>query len=542
MAIPVALSKISSVGATEQPNGNGIGTPGVTGGAGGGSSGVVPLGADWVQNDQMFFLQDVSNGHPADYHYTRAVAMVQFGQYKSNNIIFGSTSNLLLDSQGVGVAAATLYWYAPVVQSIQVRVNAPDGPLFAVYGNVGSASTEEWVRDGTTFYLQDATSGDPMSPVNTLATTVLFFATTGRALRDPAGNQRAIALRDRESARFLNFLPGSTSFYTASPDGPKVLGIEARRVDVIDPATATITSTIDLSSSLDPTSGPYHNIPVGIWMKGPQGQDWFLVGPNVMGGGYDVIDPAAQTIAGTVYPSFPLAFNSADKRVYFFRGTTLGAIDANLQTFTVTTALSVSPTQIAALTIGGSGSLLLQQDTLKSPFPYRSWNNKTFLYDIQSGALTDIGAEVPNLKSGQASTLLIPSVDGKSLYTQGIFGVNGQCLNHPCTVYVGNEIVRYQIGASSPFLQERAALNPQSGDTRVAGLDNRYLYLWSSMNDLLTPSVINKVDPSTLATVTTPVLPAGSNAYGSAQPRLVVTSQYTLDLPTCGTWYCDAKP
>ena len=185
---------------------------------------------------------------------------------------------------------------------------------------------------------------------------------------------------------------------------------------------------------------------------------------------------------------------------------------------------------------------LLQQDTLKSPFPYPSWDNKTFLYDIQSGVLTDIGAEVPNLKSGQASTLLIPSGDGKSLYTQGIFGVNGQCLNYPCTVYVGNEIVRYQIGASSPFLQERAALNPQSGDTRLAGLDNRYLYLWSSMNDLLTPSVINKVDPSTLATVTTPVLPAGSNAYGSAQPRLVVTGQYTLDLPTCGTWYCDAKP
>lgn len=209
----------------------------------------------------------------------------------------------------------------------------------------------------------------------------------------------------------------------------------------------------------------------------------------------------------------------------------------------MTTALSVSPTQIAALTIGGSGSLLLQQDTLKSPFPYPSWDNKTFLYNIQSGALTDISAEVPNLKSGQASTLLQASLDGKGLYTQGILGVNGQCLNYPCTIYVGNEIVRYQISASSPFLQESATLNPQSGDTRVAGLDNRYLYLWSSMNDLpLKPSVVNKVDPSTLASSTIPVLPAGSNAYGDAQPRLVVTGQYTLDLPACGTWYCDAKP
>lgn len=63
----------------------------------------------------------------------------------------------------------TLSWNAPSASIIQVRVNAPGGPIFTDNFNSGSMATGPWVTNGMTFYLQDASTGDPTNPANTLA-------------------------------------------------------------------------------------------------------------------------------------------------------------------------------------------------------------------------------------------------------------------------------------------------------------------------------------------------------------------------------------
>jgi len=61
---------------------------------------------------------------------------------------------------GAGFGMTTLEWSAD--GNVQVRVNAPNGPLMAMGGPEGSATTGEWVADGTTFYLLDSVSGETL--------------------------------------------------------------------------------------------------------------------------------------------------------------------------------------------------------------------------------------------------------------------------------------------------------------------------------------------------------------------------------------------
>jgi hypothetical protein len=69
-----------------------------------------------------------------------------------------------------GYAQTTLSWWAPNASALELHVGSPDGPLVAVSGPSGTATTGAWITNGTTFYLQDATSGISISPGNTLAT------------------------------------------------------------------------------------------------------------------------------------------------------------------------------------------------------------------------------------------------------------------------------------------------------------------------------------------------------------------------------------
>ena len=64
----------------------------------------------------------------------------------------------------------TISWNAPSATYIQVRVGAPDGPLFTDNFNTGSAPTGLWVTDGMIFYLQDVSTNQPLTAANTLAT------------------------------------------------------------------------------------------------------------------------------------------------------------------------------------------------------------------------------------------------------------------------------------------------------------------------------------------------------------------------------------
>jgi 2-polyprenyl-3-methyl-5-hydroxy-6-metoxy-1,4-benzoquinol methylase len=76
------------------------------------------------------------------------------------------------DSQGVG--QTTLSWLVHGTSKVEVHLDAPDGPLFARHGpGRHSQPTGQWVRDGTTFYLQNVSKGLPLVAENTIATVTL---------------------------------------------------------------------------------------------------------------------------------------------------------------------------------------------------------------------------------------------------------------------------------------------------------------------------------------------------------------------------------
>jgi 2-polyprenyl-3-methyl-5-hydroxy-6-metoxy-1,4-benzoquinol methylase len=76
------------------------------------------------------------------------------------------------DSKGLG--QTTLSWLAYGTSKVEVRINAPDGPLLARQGpGRHSQATGQWVCDGTTFYLQNVSKGLPLTAENTIATVTL---------------------------------------------------------------------------------------------------------------------------------------------------------------------------------------------------------------------------------------------------------------------------------------------------------------------------------------------------------------------------------
>jgi hypothetical protein len=68
-----------------------------------------------------------------------------------------------------GLAQVTLTWGAPGSSQVEIHVGAPDGVLMTSGGSSGSAITGVWVANGTSFYLQDVSGGNPLTAVNTLA-------------------------------------------------------------------------------------------------------------------------------------------------------------------------------------------------------------------------------------------------------------------------------------------------------------------------------------------------------------------------------------
>ncbi len=72
------------------------------------------------------------------------------------------------DSKGLG--QTTLSWLAYGTSKVEVRINAPDGRVLARKGpGRHSQPTGQWVRDGTTFYLQNVSKGLPLTAENTIA-------------------------------------------------------------------------------------------------------------------------------------------------------------------------------------------------------------------------------------------------------------------------------------------------------------------------------------------------------------------------------------
>jgi len=79
----------------------------------------------------------------------------------------GSTLNSLLRARIVSVdknadprrAVVHLTWIASKWQSVEVHMNAPDGPVFVATAGGGEADTGDWVISSTRFFLQDVTGG-----------------------------------------------------------------------------------------------------------------------------------------------------------------------------------------------------------------------------------------------------------------------------------------------------------------------------------------------------------------------------------------------
>ena len=69
---------------------------------------------------------------------------------------------------GVGKTAGTttLSWNASTtLASVEIHIGSATGPLFATGGYTGSATTGNWVTNGTTFYLVDPSTGNTLSTV-----------------------------------------------------------------------------------------------------------------------------------------------------------------------------------------------------------------------------------------------------------------------------------------------------------------------------------------------------------------------------------------
>jgi 2-polyprenyl-3-methyl-5-hydroxy-6-metoxy-1,4-benzoquinol methylase len=76
------------------------------------------------------------------------------------------------DSLGVG--ETTVSWMSYGASNVEIRVDAPDGLLFARTGpGRFSQATGPWVRGGTTFYLQNVSDNLPLDAKNTIATVTL---------------------------------------------------------------------------------------------------------------------------------------------------------------------------------------------------------------------------------------------------------------------------------------------------------------------------------------------------------------------------------
>jgi parallel beta-helix repeat protein len=74
---------------------------------------------------------------------------------------------------GASVGSTTINWVAPGAEVVEIHIGSPDGKLLAAGGDRGFAQTGVWVTDGMTFYLQDVSSGKPLTGDYTLATLVV---------------------------------------------------------------------------------------------------------------------------------------------------------------------------------------------------------------------------------------------------------------------------------------------------------------------------------------------------------------------------------
>jgi glycosyltransferase involved in cell wall biosynthesis len=94
--------------------------------------------------------------------------------YIRRRILRSSTGSIVANPNpisvcdGSGVGLTTLSWTSKGTEAVEVRIGAPNGPLFSRTGPSGGGATGKWVREGMVFYLQEVTGGAPLTSVGTL--------------------------------------------------------------------------------------------------------------------------------------------------------------------------------------------------------------------------------------------------------------------------------------------------------------------------------------------------------------------------------------
>lgn len=128
----------------------------------------------WVRDGKKFFLQNVSGGLPL----TAANTLGQVTVLIEKGSAISADPNPIIINDGTGQGVTTVSWDTPSAV-VQVHVDAPNGPLMAqtVSGH-HSLTTGKWVSNGTTFYLQEASHGEPLDQAHTLAKTTVVVATS----------------------------------------------------------------------------------------------------------------------------------------------------------------------------------------------------------------------------------------------------------------------------------------------------------------------------------------------------------------------------
>ncbi len=93
--------------------------------------------------------------------------------------VIAADPNPIQVCDGSDRGATTLLWRATGPTRVELRIGSPAGRVFARKGPVGAKATKKWVRDGTVFYLQDASGGKPSATESTLATIEVIVTDVG---------------------------------------------------------------------------------------------------------------------------------------------------------------------------------------------------------------------------------------------------------------------------------------------------------------------------------------------------------------------------
>ena len=129
----------------------------------------------WVTNGMTFYLQDVSQGEILTAAYTIATATAQVELAPETGFLLAVPNPIPL-AMGQLFGSATLNWNTSTANTVEIHVNAPNGPLFVRGGPRGTATASGWAGDGLVFFLQDVSEGQPLTTQFTIATQTLSAA------------------------------------------------------------------------------------------------------------------------------------------------------------------------------------------------------------------------------------------------------------------------------------------------------------------------------------------------------------------------------